>query len=959
MKKKHEWKWVLLVVMTIALGTILWNYDITNEKKSWETNARSSLTFTSTYFYEALAANANIEDNKVETYRSEANVFFYILENNKDSVTEENIEEFLSYMEADSFYIINTDGTIEYTTAESADTELVQQVAENKDNTSLYSEYFYTGFDTSENKYGIYCASKLDDTRIGFVTYQLDMQSYESLLLHHDSYIFSTDTDDEFNVFFNTIYLDHGDANTTSDYTPFVNGEEVAEFTFQGRRCYGIAYQANDYGYYVHAISLAKLYQRVQSVFLIQMGGILACALIILAYGHFTRRYDNVKETVPETFGSKHLLFNKTLAIKMIPLCVLSLILVSLSCYYGENLLDNTTTVLRIERLQSLLQEIEERDTQLTEENNEKIEKALISQAEMVEYLLRITDESSLSRQYLSQISDTLGLDFILVYDADGNLIATDSQYGGFTISTTDPDNPSYVLAHLLNGSDPKVCDAWASEDDGHAHKYVGVCRRTLSGEPNGVVLVSLNSDLMEANETYGELNTCLSYMQLGDNYILAAVDTENDLITYDSRSSYVNQSAASLTSESDALASGFKGIAKLHGNDCVTVTSSLANHSIVIGSKVDAVNYGNLKSCLLTTLFSLIIFVLSGLCATLMDELPENTNTQNILSHQKGVVNEDLYRNIWKNSAAQNISIHQIKDYFTNLNPKKQITNVCWCVFLSYMVIFVCALNRNSEVLNFLISQQWQRGVDIFALSYCLLYIATIVALVFLLRFVLSLLAQLSSSYGETVIRMLRNSIGYVAALIIIFKVAYYMGVDVNSILASVGIVSVIIGLGAQKSIGDILAGIFILFEGNVSVGDVVSVNGTYGIIKEIGVRTTNIVTRSNDIVTMNNSTINSITNLSRFGSSVYITIPLAVDSDTSNAMRIIQKEFKRIEDAHEIKTATWGPICLGVHEIKSGSNVIDCAMGCEEIYKEQSLRDLLQSVDRILKENHIERGK
>ena len=51
--------------------------------------------------------------------------------------------------------------------------------------------------------------------------------------------------------------------------------------------------------------------------------------------------------------------------------------------------------------------------------------------------------------------------------------------------------------------------------------------------------------------------------------------------------------------------------------------------------------------------------------------------------------------------------------------------------------------------------------------------------------------------------------------------------GVDVNTIVASVGIVALVIGFGAESLIADVVTGFFMLFENQYNVGDIVEVNG------------------------------------------------------------------------------------------------------------------------------------
>ena len=67
---------------------------------------------------------------------------------------------------------------------------------------------------------------------------------------------------------------------------------------------------------------------------------------------------------------------------------------------------------------------------------------------------------------------------------------------------------------------------------------------------------------------------------------------------------------------------------------------------------------------------------------------------------------------------------------------------------------------------------------------------------------------------------------------------------------LVSAGVLTLVIGLGSQSLVADILAGIFLLMEGNVQVGDVVQVGGFRGYVMDLGIRMTKLFDMDSDDV-------------------------------------------------------------------------------------------------------------
>ncbi len=88
------------------------------------------------------------------------------------------------------------------------------------------------------------------------------------------------------------------------------------------------------------------------------------------------------------------------------------------------------------------------------------------------------------------------------------------------------------------------------------------------------------------------------------------------------------------------------------------------------------------------------------------------------------------------------------------------------------------------------------------------------------------------------TVEGLVRSSARYVVWPIALIMVLSAFKIDVAALLATAGIASLAIGFGAQTLVKDVIAGIFLLFDGTVAVGDRIGVGKDYGVVEHIGVR-------------------------------------------------------------------------------------------------------------------------
>jgi moderate conductance mechanosensitive channel len=140
------------------------------------------------------------------------------------------------------------------------------------------------------------------------------------------------------------------------------------------------------------------------------------------------------------------------------------------------------------------------------------------------------------------------------------------------------------------------------------------------------------------------------------------------------------------------------------------------------------------------------------------------------------------------------------------------------------------------------------------------------------------------------------RYAIGF-AALILMLETVH---VNVTAILASAGIVSLAFGFGAQYVIRDVLAGLFLLSEGVVQIGDNVRLDADAGTVERITLRTMQIRKFNGELLTVPNGAVTRIGNLSRgFGRAVVqFTVPYA--ADVGRALEVLRDVGREWAAAH-----------------------------------------------------------
>ena len=169
-----------------------------------------------------------------------------------------------------------------------------------------------------------------------------------------------------------------------------------------------------------------------------------------------------------------------------------------------------------------------------------------------------------------------------------------------------------------------------------------------------------------------------------------------------------------------------------------------------------------------------------------------------------------------------------------------------------------------------------------------------------------------------RSVITLLRSAVKYLGALVGFFWCLSAIGVNVSTIFASVGIVALIIGFGAQSMVEDLVTGIFLVFEDQFNVGDIIEINGFRGTVMSIGIRTTCIKDIGNNVKIINNSDLRNILNRSTSNSYAVTTVSISYSQDIEKAEAVIADLLPAIRAKYpEVFVAD--PIYSGVQELGS----------------------------------------
>ncbi len=153
-----------------------------------------------------------------------------------------------------------------------------------------------------------------------------------------------------------------------------------------------------------------------------------------------------------------------------------------------------------------------------------------------------------------------------------------------------------------------------------------------------------------------------------------------------------------------------------------------------------------------------------------------------------------------------------------------------------------------------------------------------------------------------DQLIPLLRKSFKVFATLIISILIIQNLGLDVASLIASLGIGGLVLALAARDTVANFFGSLIVFTDQPFQIGDIVEVEGVEGVVEEVGFRTTRIRRFDKSLVVVPNQkfTSSSITNHSmRPRRRIKFSLGLTYDT-TADQMRAFLTDLRQLLDQH-----------------------------------------------------------
>lgn len=146
------------------------------------------------------------------------------------------------------------------------------------------------------------------------------------------------------------------------------------------------------------------------------------------------------------------------------------------------------------------------------------------------------------------------------------------------------------------------------------------------------------------------------------------------------------------------------------------------------------------------------------------------------------------------------------------------------------------------------------------------------------------------------TVGRLICNLLKWVVTVIVVIMVLSAWGVDATALITGAGVITLVVGLGMNSLIADVVAGLFIVFENEFNLGDIITIDGFRGEVVEMGIRTTKLKAAGN-VKIFNNSDIKAVLNQTVEPSVAKTLIDIEYDARLPEVEKLIREKVGELE--------------------------------------------------------------
>ena len=176
-----------------------------------------------------------------------------------------------------------------------------------------------------------------------------------------------------------------------------------------------------------------------------------------------------------------------------------------------------------------------------------------------------------------------------------------------------------------------------------------------------------------------------------------------------------------------------------------------------------------------------------------------------------------------------------------------------------------------------------------------------------------------------NTLFRILKNFVSIAILIVVIMLILSELGIEIGPLIAAAGVVGLAVGFGAQTLVKDIITGLFIILEGQITIGDIVEVAGHSGRVEAITIRTVRLRDVNGHLHVIPFSEVTTVKNITQDQDYHSFEIGVSYNEDVDNVIETIEKVGKDLRKDKDFSSKINGEIeVFGLDKFEDSAIII-----------------------------------
>lgn len=661
---------------------------------------------------------------------------------------------------------------------------------------------------------------------------------------------------------------------------------------------------------------------------IIAAGFILLCVTILILWIHWIEVYsrDHELTEAQQKAWQPSRLRKTTASISLNGAILLFVILI------GYQLLGNISRISHSnqESLDIMIARLENSSKGVSSSKNEAEEWGVYFARRIADLYSRVPE--CRNQEYLKKANELIGSEYIMIFDGKGKELLSSNGYVGFTLGDGVISNKDFL--YLLQGISHIIGEPRTEKFSGKELQMIGSEMNLEEKDAYGAVLLAFDPQKTWKTAGTKEIENYVNMITHQGNLSLV-ISKASGKVVYSSNSDLVGKEPAEFGLEYTNLTPISLEAFEVMGAKRFGAFSEDAQYHYFYMTDSEYIWGDSVKFAVFSALYymctCLVISII--LLGTFRLNLTESTEQFKTILKKKPTFskNQDVLTTFQETERGD----RSFKEWWHDLTPEQktvQLLKLAVTLILLATIIFLLSKGElgSKSVFNFIMRGSWKRGVNELSVT------AIIGCLILLFSFILfkdllvRILSSMFNAKGRTIVGLVSSLLQYVAIITAVFFCLSYLGFDTGVLVTSASILTLAISLGSKDLIADILSGIFIIFEGDFQVGDVIEINGFKGRVMDIGVRSTKLKDAGNNIKIIDNQSVKNILNLSKETSWVFIELTLLNTQPIDEITKMLERELPKIGEQNPKIIS--GPHYFGISKIGYHTLTIGIGVSCHQ---------------------------